>query len=431
MFGYPWWVTLFFVIGVLATGTAILSLFFAFGRRPEELWATCIPFYDSQDFLRAIAGVDNAPVGSGGTAEVLNNGDEFYPAMLRAIGAAERSVTFMVYIWEDGKVSDQLLDAMIEGAQAGVEVRVLLDSFGAMNAPGEKFDKLRAAGGKVATFRGPKFGKLRRFHRRNHRRAIVIDGRVGFTGGAAVGDKWRGDARNTDEWREIMVRVTGPLARGLQAAFAQLWANTVGEILAGPAFYPTDEETEEGNAVCRHVHYVSSPSDEAHPLRKAFGLSFMAARERLYITSAYFAPDAHMRQEMIKRARLGVDVRVLTANEYTDLKPVRWAGHSYYEELLAGGVRIYEYQRTFLHSKVFVGDGIWSVVGSANMDVRSKELNEENVIGILDRGFGEQLERTFFTDLERSREIQLDEWRQRGLWQRFLERFFVLFVEQY
>lgn len=428
----PWWVTLFFAIGVVAVISAVVTLFFSLGRRPGDIWVTQAPAVDTEDFLLGISGTLNAPLVKGGGARILNNGVEIFPAILEAFGKAERSINFMVYIWEPGEVSRRIVDALCERARDGIEVRLLLDGMGGLRAPDEDVERLREAGGTVQWFRRFRLGKITRFHKRNHRRAIVIDGKIGFTGGASVGDKWLGDAQDPDHWRDMMVEVTGCAASNLQSAFTQLWASTCGEILIGPAFYPHDAEVaESAEELSRHVNVISSPADEAHPLRKFFFVSFRCARHRIYLTSPYFVPDDETRELLAERARAGVDVRLLVPSEHTDAKPIRWASHSYYQPLLAAGVRIYEYQRTMLHSKTLVVDGRWSIVGSANLDIRSKELNQENVIGILDRGFGTQLETTFVDDLRAAREIRLEEWRRRGLGARALERFWVLFAEQY
>ncbi|HEX7242581.1 MAG TPA: phospholipase D-like domain-containing protein [Longimicrobiaceae bacterium] len=430
---HPWWLLLLAAVGCAAVLTAVVSLFFSLGRRPNRMSITQAPAVDTEAFLLGISGTVNAPLMGGGTVTLLNNGVEIFPAILRAIREAERSINFMAYIWEPGKVSDRLVEALCERARDGVEVRVLLDGMGGMRTPDEKIAQLQEAGGKVQWFRQFRFGKITRFHKRNHRRAIVMDGKVGFTGGAAVGDKWLGDAQDVEHWRDIMVEVRGCLAGNLQSAFVQLWASVAGEILMGPAFFPSDdgEEPAEGEEAARHVNVISSPADEAHPLRNFFWISFRCARERLWVTSPYFVPDDDTRQVIMHRARHGVDVRILLPDGTTDAKPIRQASHSYYQELLDAGVRIWEYQGVMIHSKALVVDGVWTVVGSANMDIRSKELNQENVIGILDRGFGAELERTFLADLERAAEIRPEEWRRRGLWPRVKERFWVLFAEQY
>jgi cardiolipin synthase A/B len=427
----PWWVLLFFAIGLLASVTAIISLFFALGRRPQRMWTDEIGAVDSDDFMRPLAALLNVPLRSGGHAELLDNGDEYFPAMYEAFREAQRSINFMAYIWEPGRVSDEMFEVLLDACSRGVQVRVLLDGMGGMRCPSEDIERLEEAGGTVAVFRPLRFGKLLRFHRRNHRRAIVVDGRVAFTGGAAVGDKWLGNARNPDEWRDSMVRVTGCMAENLQSAFAELWAFTTGEMLMGDSFFHEQHNAGDAHADVQSIGLISSPSNEEHPLRLFFFLSFLAARERLWIASPYFVPDKHLREVVKRRARSGVDVRVLLPNEHTDAKPIRRASHSYYQELLDGGVRIFEYQPTMMHAKNVVIDGKWAVVGSANMDVRSKELNEENVLGILETEFAQQLERSFEKDLAQAVEIDRVEWRRRGIGARAVERFCVLFAEQY
>ena len=427
---YPWWLETLAAIGAAATIAVIITLFFSVGRRPERLVPTQAPAVDAPEFLAAVAGAAGAPLRKGGTVHFLNNGVEFFPALLQALRAAKQTITFTVYIWEAGQASDQVSAALIERARAGVQVRVLLDSMGALKAPDDTIDAMKKAGVKVETFRPLRLGKLTRFHQRNHRRAIVIDGEVGFTGGMAVGDKWLGDADSKEHWRDSMVKVTGPPAASLQSAFAPLWAYASGEILAGRAFFRPDNVEGDGGGLL-HTGLPSSPSSEDHPLRLFFAQSFAAARQRLYITTPYFVPDAATRRLAEERARAGVDVRILLPDEHTDAKPIRLTSHHYYEEMMEAGIRVYEYQPTMMHSKHVVVDGKWSIVGSANMDIRSKELNMENALGILDAGFAAEMEETFLKDLKKSREIRPDEWRRRGPWERFKERVCAVFEEQY
>jgi cardiolipin synthase len=421
------------VLGGLSLTGAIVTLFFAFGRRPSQLEMTRAAPVTSPEFLASIAGATSAPVRAGGTVRLLNNGDAFFPSLLEEIRNARASINFLVFIWEPGQASDQVFAALVEKAKQGVEVRLLLDGFGCVNTPEEGIKALEAAGGKVVRFRPPKFGMLTRFHKRTHRRAIVMDGKVAFTGGMAVGDKWLGNADSEEHWRDSMVRVTGPLAATVQSAFTGAWAHAAGEILVGETFYPTQPVPADPVAepVMLHVGVASAPSSESHPLRLVFTQTFESAQKTLYITTPYFVPDHVVREAVAEKARSGVDVRILLPDEHTDAKPIRQTTHSYTQELLEAGVRVYEYQPTMMHTKHVVVDGVWSVVGSANMDIRSKELNEENVIGILDAGFARELEKTFFADLEKATEIHLEEWKKRGLFKRFLERSCRLFAEQY
>jgi cardiolipin synthase len=430
LFDYPWWLLTFAVIGLIAVITAFLTLFTSLGRRPNEIKPTQTPAVGTDEFLEAISGTVNAPLQSGGQATLLNNGDEFFPEMLDAIKNAKKTINFFVYIWEPGKANDMFIEALIERAKAGVQVRLLLDGLGGLRAPEEDLDRLKQAGGQVNRFRAPRIGKIMRFYKRNHRRAIVIDSTVGFIGGAAVGDKWLGHAQDPEHWRDSMVKVTGCMAANLQSAFTEPWAYSCGEILVGDGFYAGSDAEEEGEP-SRHIHVVSSPSSEEHPLRLVYVLSFLAARKTLYINTSYFVPDKHSRKAVAERARAGVDVRILVPNQLTDAKPIRLAGRSYYDELLQAGVKMYEYQPTMNHCKHVVVDGQWSIVGSANMDIRSQELNQENVLGILDSGFAAQVQKTFLRDLENAHEFTLEEWRKRNAWERFKERFWVLFAEQY
>jgi cardiolipin synthase A/B len=421
---------------VVALGAVILGLFSNLGEDEEAAKVTGRPRVDSRDFLLAVAGTTNGSLREGGSARLLNNGDEFFPALFAALEGAQRSINVMVYIWEPGSVSDRLFDIMMERARARVQVRVMADGLGARPAPKERIQALEAAGGKWCWFHPPRFGQLTYFHRRNHRRAIVIDGEIGYTGGAAVADKWLGRAEDPEHWRDAMVELRGPMASSLQPAFVQLWSQHTSELLVGPDYFPEEHETptdlpESGDPGPRHITILGTPSPDDTPLRRVFRLSFHSAAESIYLTNPYFVPDRATRAILMERARAGVDVRVLAPNEHNDVFLIRWASHSYYQELLEAGVRIYEYQPTMIHQKHLVVDGRWAVVGSANMDVRSEELNQECVIGILDDAFATSVQDSFFRDLERAKEIRLDEWRTRPRWRRIPERFFCLFEEQF
>jgi cardiolipin synthase len=438
-YDFPWWMKTLAGIGGVAVIGIIVTLFFSFGRRPSDIQIPYNPPVSSPDFMIGMAGLAGGPLKTGGTAKLLNNGDEFFPVLYETLKGATQSINFVVYIWEDSKPGDELFTILTERARAGVQVRILLDGLGGMKAPEEKIEALEQAGGMVKVFRSARFGKLSRFHKRNHRRSIVVDGNIAFVGGMAVGDKWLGDARSEKEWRDSMVQVTGPIASTVQSAFVDNWAHvpddddTGGEILIGPAFFPQFAEppASPGETVAMHTGINSAPSSENHPMRLVYLQTFSAARQKLYIANSYFVPDETIRKAVIERAKQGVDVRILLPGEKTDAKPIRQTGHRYFEELMEAGVKIYEYQPTMMHAKTVVVDGLFSVVGSSNMDVRSKELNMENVLGILDAGFARQLEDTFFDDLKRAKEINLEEWRKRGVFKKLTERISSLAAEQY
>jgi cardiolipin synthase A/B len=428
---YVIWLLPLAVVGLGAILSAIITLFWGL-QRPRRMALIARPPVGSEAFMMAVSGAVNAPLMRGGKARLLNNGDEIFPALLDALRGARCTINFMVYIWEPGRAAEQVVEVLAERARAGVQVRLLLDGFGAHGARGHDLRALEAAGAVVKFFNPLVPGWLAGAYKRNHRRAIVIDGEVAFTGGAAIGDRWLGDAENEKHWRDVMVQVHGCLATNLQSAFTQLWANATGEVLVGDEFYPPDPDNRgAGEGLSRHVNVISSPASGSHPLRVFFQVTLACARESIYLANAYFAPDASTRRVLAERARGGVDVRLLLPNRHTDAPMVRWAGQHYYRELLDAGVRIYEYQPTMYHAKMLVVDQVWAVMGSANMDIRSKELNQEGVIGILDDGFGQEVRETFLADLREAREITREAWARRGWLARINERFWVSFVEQF
>lgn len=422
----PWWGWALMIIGVVAIIGVIGALFLP-DWPSDEFREGFDAEPGSTEFVEGISTFLNSPIFLGGEATLLENGDAFYPAILEAIRKAEDTVNFEVYIFEPDQVGRDFIEAFKERARAGVEVRLLLDGFGAIKLRKRHRDDLLQAGVKVARFRPLSARNLVRMYRRTHRRAIVIDGKIGFTGGAAVSEKWKGNVRNEHEWRDSMTRVTGPIVAGIQSAFASNWVYCCGEVLAGPRFFP---RLKPGPGP-RGLSVVSSPSDAAQPIRLLFWFSYINARQRLWISNSYFIPDHRLRGALIERAKSGVDARILIPGNNTDAIPVQWAGRSYYEELLSAGVRVFEYQPAMMHAKTTVVDGAWSVVGSANLDERSMELNEENVLGIADQSFARSVEAGLTADFERSREIMLEEWRKRSILHRFMEQVCKLLLEQY
>lgn len=427
----PWWVWVLMGVGAIAIVVVFAGLFLPDWHRPSSFTSTLDAPAGSEEFLQSVRTFLNVPLLRGGEAEILQNGDAFFPAMLEAIHSAKETVNFQVYIFEPDGIGTQFLEALRERAKAGVDVRMLVDAFGSHKLDKEWRAKLREAGCRVSRFRPLRFFTLVRAWKRSHRRAIVVDGRLAFTGGGAVADKWTGNAQDEHHWRDSMTRVTGPLASGVQTAFTQDWLYCTGEILAGPRFYPIDEEQEWAGSGPAALAVASSPSDSAQPIRLLYWLSFRAARERIFISSSYFIPSKQTRDAIRERARAGVDTRILVPGEKTDAKPVRQAGRGYYEELLEAGVRIWEYGPTMMHAKTVTIDGVWSIVGSSNMDARSAEINEENNLAIADSNLARAIEEGLLEDMKVSREIQLDEFRRRSVIDRFNERICSLLLEQY
>lgn len=422
----PWWAWALMIIGLIASIGIFGALFLPDWPSPDfTIGFDAEP--ESDEFVPAVAAFLNDPIFHGGKATLLQNGDAFFPAMLDAIRGARHTINFETYIFEPDEVGRQFMEALKERARAGVEVRLIVDGFGGLKLTKKYRADLSRAGVMVRRFRPLALRNLVRFYRREHRRATVIDGVVGFTGGAAVSKKWKGNVGNRHEWRDSMTQVTGPMVAGIQSAFAEHWVYCTGEVLVGPKFFPP---LEPGPGLCG-LSVVSSPSDSLQPIRLLFWLSFSNARKRLWISNSYFIPDRRLRKAVIDRAQRGVDVRILVPGNHTDAVPVQAAGRSYYDELLKAGVRIFEYQASMMHAKTAVMDGIWSIVGSANLDERSMELNEENVLGIADRSLAHAIEEGLSADYERSREIRLDEWRKRSIFKRMLERLAKGLIEQY
>jgi len=422
----PWWTWTLMLIGVTAIVGVVGALFF-----PDWSTADYEAGFDadpgSKDFVEWTSTLLNSPVFQGVEVTLLQNGDAFFPAMLEAIRGAKDTINFEIYIFEPDTVGRQFMDAFKDRARAGVEVRLLLDAFGSMKLTRRYREELQEAGVKIERFRPFTLRNLVRIYRRTHRRAIVVDGRIGFTGGAAIAEKWKGNVTNRHEWRDSMTRVTGPLASGVQCAFAASWVYCTGEVIAGPRFFPTLEQKP---GTCG-LSVVSSPSDALQPIRLLFWVSFINARQRLWLSNSYFIPDKRLRSAVIERARSGVDVRILVPGDQTDAVPVQSAGRSYYEELLSAGVRIFEYEPAMMHAKTVAIDGQWSIVGSANLDERSMEINEENVLGIAEPAFAGSIEKGLTADFARSREILLQDWQQRSILRRFMERVCKVLIEQY
>jgi cardiolipin synthase A/B len=421
-----WWAWALMIIGLISLVSVFGALFLPdWPNADYTLGFEAAP--GSDRFVELTAAFLNEPLFKGGEVSLLQNGDGFYPAMLAAIRQATDSINFETYIFEPDEIGLQFIDAFKDRAGNGVEVRLLIDGFGGLKLKKRFREDLERAGVKVVRFRPFGLRNLVRIYRREHRRAIVIDGRIGFTGGAAVSKKWKGNVTNEHEWRDSMTRVTGPMVAGIQSAFAENWVYCTGEVLVGPRFFPPAPA---GAGPCG-ISVVSSPSDASQPIRLIFWLSFINARKRLWISNSYFIPDRRLRKAVIDRAKNGVDVRVLVPGNHTDAVPVQAAGRSYYQELLEGGVRIFEYQPAMMHAKTVVIDSIWSIVGSANMDERSMELNEENVLAVADPGFAQAMERGLTQDYGRSREILLENWKERSVVRKMLERAAKALIEQY
>lgn len=369
------------------------------------------------EFPRMATMATGAWLGPGNRVEVTQNGDGTFPRLWQDLRGARQWITLQVYYGAPGRMADTLTDILRERARAGVRVFVLYDAFGTVDIPPAHRDALRSAGVVVQPFRPIRLATLHLAQNRSHVRGIVIDGRIGWTGGFGIDDKWFGDGRSNGSWRETNVRFEGPAVRQLQAAFVTAWVEATGVLLTGRA---TVEELTDGATAAGLLY--TAPTLGSTAAERFFALSIGAARRTLYITSAYFAPDGNFIELLAAAAQRGVDVRILTAGARTDVNVVRLAGRASYDTLLRSGVRLYEWEPTTLHAKTFVVDGVWSTVGSMNFDNRSLALNDESNLMVLDRAVGAEMDRTFLDDLQQAREITLEPFRARSWFQRLAER---------
>jgi len=354
---------------------------------------------------------------AGNRVDVMQNGEGTFPRLWDDLRSAQRSITLQLYYGAPGRLADTLSEILRDRARAGVRVLVLYDAFGTVDIPKDHRDALRASGIAVEPFRPIRFSTLHLAQNRSHVRGIVIDSRVGWTGGFGIDDKWLGDGRSNGSWRETNVRFEGPAVRQLQAAFAAAWVEATGVMFTGRATV----ETQPDAATAAGLLYTA-PTLGSTAAERFFALSIAASRKTLYITNSYFAPDRNFIDLLVAAARRGVDVRVLTAGSRTDVNVVRLAGRAWYETLLASGVRVYEWQPTTLHAKTFVVDGEWFTVGSMNFDNRSMALNDEATLMVLDRKLGDEMNRMFFEDLRQAQEITVEAFGSRSWIQRLAER---------
>ena len=292
---------------------------------------------------------------------------------------------------------------------------MLYDAFGGQGIPAAHHTALLDAGVQLVPFRPLRLSTLHLVQNRSHVRGVVLDGRIGWTGGFGMDDKWLGDGTSNGAWRDTNVRFEGPAVRQLEAAFAAAWVEATGHLLSGRAA-PTRYE----DGVAAGLLYTS-PSMGSTAAERLFALSIAGAQKTLYITNAYFAPDKNFIELLTAAAGRGVDVRILTAGARTDVRVVRFEGRAWYEILLAAGVRIYEWQPSTLHAKTFVVDGVWVTIGSINFDNRSLALNDEATLMILDQQTGQQMGAIFFENLRHADEIALAHFRQRPWTQRLAE----------
>jgi cardiolipin synthase A/B len=355
----------------------------------------------------------------GNTVQILLNGDGTYPPLWKDMASAQRTLTVQMYYSQPGAVADTMAKYLIDRAKAGVRVLFLLDAFGSQPLKKEYLENLKRAGVEVALLRPIKWYTLHKATQRSHVRVVVVDGRVGYTGGFGLADYWLGDGHHDEQWRETNVRFEGPTVGALQAAFAAAWAEATGELITGDMFFPPISFEREGSVTAGLMYTLPTIGSTAN--ERFHALSIVGARRTLYITNSYFVPSEDFIRLLIHAVQRGVDVRVLTESSNTDVKTTWYAGRALYEKLLEGGVRIYEYKPAMMHAKSMVVDGVWSDIGSSNFDNRSLSFNNESELLVLDAEIGEQMNQIFMDDLKYSEEMILETFRKRPWTGKLLE----------
>jgi cardiolipin synthase A/B len=373
------------------------------------------------EYLAALVAADLV---AGNRYDVLVNGDQVFPAMLQAITDARERISFETYVYERGRVADQFTDALEQAARRGVTVNVILDAIGTGRMEASHLERLQMAGCHVVSFNPTDWYTLEELNYRTHRKILVVDGAVAFTGGVGVADHWLGNAQDAQHWRDTHVRIQGPVARLLEAAFYENFVGggfTVTPVLTKP---DPAASADDQSMVVR-----SSPSDGASDLKRLYLLAIAMARRSIDITSPYFVTDESTMWALDDARKRGVTIRILVESDITDHRSVKYASREAYTGLLERGIQIYEYTPTMMHSKTLVVDGVLSIFGSANFDNRSLELNDEVNVAVMSRQVAARFLHDFDQDLQLSQKLSLETWRERPLMDKVHEHFWSYFGE--
>jgi cardiolipin synthase A/B len=410
--------TTFVVFACLAMfAQAIYILVAIFGPSPR--YKIRLPESESvtsKQFLWNLEAITDAKLNRCNRVEVFTNGDQFYEAELQAIRAAKKNINLEAYIFQRGEIAQRYVDALAERAHAGVKVNVVLDAVGSGGTTNAYFAEMTKAGGKIAWYHPLRWYTIPTYNNRTHRELMVIDGTVGFIGGAGIADHWYKDkSPKSRRWRDTMVRVEGDVVPNLQATFAENWLEACGELIAGPDYFPiiTREEAQTAMVV------NSTPSAGGSTRARILMQSLIAgAHHSILITTPYFLPDTSMQDEIVRARRRGVQVKILTPGKHSDHALTRSSSQRAYGKLLEAGAQIFEYQPAMIHAKILIIDGVWSVVGSTNFDNRSFGLNDEVNLAVFDESFAMRLAEDYARDVANSREVTFEQWAHRPWLQR-------------
>jgi cardiolipin synthase len=421
--------TTFHIFAIIAIGFLSLMLFLALFEPGLPYKISEEPFapLDSEEFINVLEALADAQIRDGNRVEALTDGEVFYEAELYAISEAEHTINIEAYIFQKGEVARRFIAALTERARAGVKVNIVLDAIGSFASWNSYFKELTEAGGRVEWYHPFRWHTLPRINNRTHRELLIVDGKVGFIGGAGFADHWLLDRKKLfgrgkkRRWRDTMFRVEGKAVTNLQSTFAENWLEASGEIITGKHYFPFCE----GDGAMRVMIVNSSPSaGRSTRARMLYQTLLAASQKSIHITTPYFLPDKSARAEMVRAIKeRGVKVMIITPGRHADHLLTRRSSRRLYGELLEAGAEIYEYKPSMIHTKSMVVDGLWSVVGSTNFDHRSFGLNDEVNLAAFDESLAERIEEDFARDQARSRAVSLGEWKRRSILERAHEMF--------
>ena len=415
------------VLGIAMTIVVILLVLnLSSGEKKIKHEIQALYAVEDPQFLRSMGSLLGPAILPGNRITTLLNGDQIFPAMLEAIRGAKETIAFETYIYWSGQIGQEFADALSERARAGVKVHVLLDWVGSGKAKKEYIDKMKAAGVEVEKYHPLHWYNVARVNNRTHRKILVVDGKIGFTGGVGIADKWSGNAQDPDHWRDSHFRLEGPAVAQMQSAFMDNWMKTRSKVLHGEEYFP--KLAPAGSSLAQV--FRSSPREGSDSVRLMYLLSIASARRRVLVANSYFVPDDLAIETFVDARRRGVAIQIIVPGTKIDSEISRKASRSRWGKLLEAGVEIYEYQPTMFHCKVMVVDDLWVSVGSTNFDNRSFRLNDEANLDVFDADFAREQLEIFEQDKERSHRVTLDEWKHRPLLEKAAELAAGLFRSQ-
>jgi cardiolipin synthase len=376
--------------------------------------------------LPSIANLANSTVLPGNAVQILQNGDEFFPAFFADVAAARDSIHLETYVWWKGEVCNRLGMALADKARHGVEVRITLDSLGSHRADRKLIAAMKQAGVKISLYRPFRLSEIGLYNNRTHRKVAVFDGKVAYVFGHGIAKEWTGHGQDKDHWRDTGVRLRGPIVNSVQAVFAQNWIDETSQVLVGERYFPPQPAA---GTVRAHMVW-SAPRGGVSEMELIDKLAIACARKDLIIQNPYFIPDEELVNLLANAVQRKVRVRLMIPGAITDSAIVRHAGHKHFQTLMEKGVEIYEFEPTLSHQKIMLIDGLWSLVGSTNFDDRSLDINDEASVGLIDPGVSAQLTAAFEGDLKRCKRLDARTWSRRPLWHKLKDQVSYLLNEQ-